>query len=45
LVIDEIEPSLYDSNLDNLKRQIEWISKIRALTDIRASWDVFPPDV
>jgi len=45
LIIDEIEPSLYNAQKADMKRKIELNSKSRALTGIRAPWNVFPPDI
>lgn len=45
LIIDEIEPSVYDAQKADMKRTIEWSSESRALTGIRVPWDLFPPDI
>jgi hypothetical protein len=45
LIIDEIEPSLYNSHSYQIKQRIEWNTKTHTLTGIRAPWDIFPPDV
>jgi hypothetical protein len=44
LILDEIEPSLYDAWKADMKRTIEWNSRIRKLTTI-TSWNLFPPDI
>jgi hypothetical protein len=44
LILDEIEPSLYDARKADMKRTIEWNSRIRKLTTI-TSWSLFPPDI
>lgn len=45
LVIDEIEPTFYDSQIANVKRTVEWTSKMREISGIRSPWDLFPPDI
>jgi len=45
LIIDEIEPALYDSQRGYIKTQIDWYTHTRALTGLRARWDIFPPDI
>lgn len=45
LIVDEIEPSLYDAQKADMKRRIEWNSESRALTGIRSPWNLFPPDI
>lgn len=44
LIVDEIEPSLYDAQRTDMKRRVEWVSKTRALSGI-VPWDFFPPDL
>jgi hypothetical protein len=45
LIIDEIEPSLYNSHSVQMRQRIDWNTRTRTLTGIRTSWDVFPPDI
>lgn len=45
LIVDEIEPLVYDTRKADMKRTIEWNSESRALTGIRTPWDLFPPDI
>jgi hypothetical protein len=44
LVIDEVDPSFYDSKKIELKRHIQWVQETRGLSS-RSSWDLFPPDL
>jgi hypothetical protein len=43
-VIDEVDPTTYDSKKDGFKQHLNWCKKARALGS-RAPWDVFPPDL
>jgi hypothetical protein len=45
LIIDEIEPSLYDSQRSTMRAQIDWNTKTRSLAGLRTFWDFFPPDI
>lgn len=45
LLIDEINPVLYDSERINLQRRIEWERGVHTLNSSRASWEVYPPDL
>jgi len=45
LVIDEIEPYLYDEALPDIKRQVDQNRRNREETDVVSSWGVFPPDL
>ena len=45
LIVDEIEPSLYDAQKADMKRTIQRNSQSRALTGVRTPWDLFPPDI
>jgi len=45
LVIDEIEPSLFNSHSVQMRQRIEWSIKGRTSTSYRAPWDIYPPDI
>jgi hypothetical protein len=44
LVIDEIDPLLYNSKKDEIKKHVEWMQNTRTL-GVRHQWDMFPPDL
>jgi hypothetical protein len=44
LIIDEIDPVLYNSKKDEIKKHIEWMQKTRTRGP-RPPWDLFPPDL
>jgi hypothetical protein len=45
LIIDEIEPSLYNSHNIKMRQKIEWNTRTPTLSGTRASWEIFSPDV
>jgi len=45
LVIDEIEPHVYDEALPDIKRIVDQNRRTREETDAVSSWGVFPPDL
>lgn len=45
LVIDEIEPDIYDGALPGIKRYLDENQRIQDETDIVSDWPVFPPDL
>lgn len=45
LIVDEIEPSVYDAQKADMKRTIEWGVHTWVLTGTRAPWNFFPPDI
>lgn len=44
LIIDEIEPALYNSKRDEIKKHIEWMQMTHT-SGLRPQWDLFPPDL
>ena len=44
LIIDEIDPVLYNSKKEEIKKHIEWTQKTRTLGPI-PPWNLFPPDL
>jgi len=45
LVIDEIEPSVYDGKISNIYQAPEWQRRVEAGFDFRVPWGIFPPDL
>jgi len=44
LIIDEIEPDIYDGKRNEIRQQLQWQSQSEALSGSRASWAIFPPN-
>ena len=44
LIIDEVDPVLYNSKKDEIKKHIEWVQRTRTLSP-RPQWNLFPPDL
>jgi hypothetical protein len=45
LVIDEIEPTLYNSQMNKIKETVEWIAQTQGLGGVTARWFLFPPHI
>lgn len=45
LLIDEVEPEIYDSKREQIQGSIEWRQKTRTFSTPRASWEIYPPDL
>jgi len=45
LIIDEIEPKIYDSKRQQIQNTIEWNQKKRTFSPLRPSLEIYPPDL
>lgn len=45
LVVDEVDPTIYEAKLGDLQRHVQWASQTQALTGFRTPRNIFPPDL